>query len=73
MDYYRYLLAIAILSSLYTGGQAFRQVHELSRGKQLLQPRMAAMIDFFGDQVWQWHSFLSDTLFSMVLHFVNQN
>jgi len=47
----RYLLAIAILSSLYTGGQAFRQIHELSTAKQLLKPRMAAMLDFFGDQV----------------------
>lgn len=48
---YRYLLAIAILSSLYTGLQAFRQVQELSTAKQLLQPRTAAMIDFFGDQI----------------------
>ncbi|KAG5092399.1 hypothetical protein JHK82_051177 [Glycine max] len=48
---YRYLLAIAILSSLYTGAQAFRQIQELSTAKQLLQPRMAAMIDFFGDQI----------------------
>ncbi|XP_027349342.1 CASP-like protein 4B1 [Abrus precatorius] len=48
---YRYLLAIAILSSLYTGAQAFRQLQEFSTGKQLLQPRMAAMIDFFGDQI----------------------
>ncbi|KAK7294784.1 hypothetical protein RJT34_17680 [Clitoria ternatea] len=47
---YRYLLAIAILSSLYTGGQTFRQVREFSTGKQLLKPRMAAMVDFFGDQ-----------------------
>ncbi|XP_057426579.1 CASP-like protein 4B1 [Lotus japonicus] len=47
---YRYLLAIAILSCLYTGAQVFRQVHELSTGKQLIQPRMAAMIDFIGDQ-----------------------
>lgn len=47
----RYLLAIAILSSLYSGVQVFRQVHELSTGKQLIKPRLAAMIDFFGDQV----------------------
>jgi len=47
----RYLLGMAILSSLYTGGQAFRQIHELSTAKQMLKPRMAAMIDFFGDQV----------------------
>ncbi|RDY02484.1 CASP-like protein 4B1, partial [Mucuna pruriens] len=48
---YRYLLAIAILSSLYTGCQAFRQIQELSTAKQLLKPRMAAMVDFLGDQI----------------------
>ncbi|XP_061362104.1 CASP-like protein 4B1 [Gastrolobium bilobum] len=48
---FRYLVAIAILSTLYTGCQAFRQVQELSTGKQLLQPKMAAMVDFFGDQI----------------------
>ncbi|KAL2330641.1 hypothetical protein Fmac_018222 [Flemingia macrophylla] len=48
---YRYLLAIAILSCLYTGAQAFRQIQELSTSKRLLQPRMAAMVDFFGDQI----------------------
>ncbi|XP_020234991.1 CASP-like protein 4B1 [Cajanus cajan] len=48
---YRYLLAIAILSCLYTGAQAFRQIQELSTAKQFLQPRMAAMVDFFGDQI----------------------
>ncbi|QCE12047.1 hypothetical protein DEO72_LG10g3287 [Vigna unguiculata] len=48
---YRYLLAIAILSSLYTGGQAFRQIRELSTAKQMLKPKMAAIIDFVGDQI----------------------
>ncbi|XP_061375833.1 CASP-like protein 4B1 isoform X2 [Gastrolobium bilobum] len=48
---YRYLLAIAILSILYTGGQVFRQAHELSTGKNLLQLRTVALIDFVGDQV----------------------
>ncbi|KAE9603151.1 hypothetical protein Lal_00018718 [Lupinus albus] len=48
---YRYLLAVTILSSLYTGGQVYRQVQELSTGKNLLQPRTAAIIDFFGDQI----------------------
>ncbi|XP_020969820.1 CASP-like protein 4B1 [Arachis ipaensis] len=43
----RYLLAIAILSSLYNGGILFLKV----KGKQLLQPRMAAIIDFAGDQI----------------------
>ncbi|KAK7260035.1 hypothetical protein RIF29_25750 [Crotalaria pallida] len=48
---YRYLLAVAILSSLYTGGQVFRQVQELSKGKNMLQARTADLIDFFGDQI----------------------
>ncbi|OAY41570.1 hypothetical protein MANES_09G112600v8 [Manihot esculenta] len=47
---YRYLLAIAILSTLYTGGQVLRHIHELSTGKFLLQQRTSAMVDFFGDQ-----------------------
>lgn len=48
---YRYLLAIAILSTLYAGGQALRQVNELSTGKHLFRPRTASMVDFFGDQI----------------------
>ncbi|KAF7845256.1 CASP-like protein 4B1 [Senna tora] len=48
---YRYVLAIAILSTLYTGCQVFRQVQELSTGKSLLQPRTASLIDFCGDQI----------------------
>lgn len=53
------MLATAILSSLYTGAQVFRQVQELSTGKQLIKPRIAAMVDFFGDQVCHViHSFL---------------
>ncbi|XP_020236865.1 CASP-like protein 4B4 [Cajanus cajan] len=48
---YRYLLAGAILSSLYTGLQVFRQLHELSTGQNLIQLRTAGLIDFVGDQV----------------------
>ncbi|PKI54917.1 hypothetical protein CRG98_024699 [Punica granatum] len=48
---YRYLLAIAILSSLYTGVQALRHVHQLSTGKTMFQDRTSALIDFCGDQV----------------------
>lgn len=48
---YRYFLAVAILSSLYTGAQVFRQVHELSTRKTLIQPTTAGLIDFVGDQV----------------------
>ena len=56
----RYVLAIAILSILYNGGQAFRQVHELSTGKGLLKPRLAAIIDFSGDQVCFCNSLFFD-------------
>ncbi|XP_030537350.1 CASP-like protein 4B1 [Rhodamnia argentea] len=48
---YRYLLAIAILSSLYTGIQAVRHVHQIFTGNRYLQQRTSALIDFCGDQV----------------------
>ncbi|XP_041028101.1 CASP-like protein 4B1 [Juglans microcarpa x Juglans regia] len=48
---YRYVLAIAILSTLYAGGQALRQVHELWTGNRLFQDRHSALLDFFGDQI----------------------
>ncbi|XP_054783892.1 CASP-like protein 4B1 [Prosopis cineraria] len=48
---YRYVLAIAILSSLYTGGQVLRQVQEISTGKNFLHPRTALLLDFIGDQI----------------------
>ncbi|KAK7287192.1 hypothetical protein RIF29_00305 [Crotalaria pallida] len=35
----------------YMPAQVFRQVQELSTGKQLLKPRMGAIIDFVGDQI----------------------
>lgn len=48
---YRYVLAIAILSTLYTGLQAFRQIRELSTGRELFTLRNSAMLDFIGDQI----------------------
>ncbi|XVF76899.1 hypothetical protein PTKIN_Ptkin13bG0304300 [Pterospermum kingtungense] len=48
---YRYLLAIAILSTLYTGGQALRHVNVIWKGKQMFEQRIFAMVDFFGDQL----------------------
>uniref|UniRef100_A0A7C9DYY2 CASP-like protein n=1 Tax=Opuntia streptacantha TaxID=393608 RepID=A0A7C9DYY2_OPUST len=48
---YRYLLAIAILSTLYTGGQCYRQFHQTYAGKDLLPLKTAALIDFVGDQI----------------------
>ncbi|XP_052176289.1 CASP-like protein 4B1 [Diospyros lotus] len=50
-DEYRYVLAIAILSTLYTAGQTFRQIYELSAGTQLFPRRNLAFVDFFGDQI----------------------
>ncbi|GAU13884.1 hypothetical protein TSUD_262110 [Trifolium subterraneum] len=47
---YRYLLAVSIFTSLYTGGQVYRQIHELSTGDNIFRPTMAAVIDFLGDQ-----------------------
>ncbi|XP_022744898.1 CASP-like protein 4B1 [Durio zibethinus] len=48
---YRYLLAIAILSTLYTGGQALRHVNAIWNGKWIFEQRISAMVDFLGDQV----------------------
>lgn len=48
---YRYLLAIAILSMLYTGGQCYRQFHQTYTGRDLLPLKTAALIDFVGDQI----------------------
>ncbi|KAI6675263.1 hypothetical protein NL676_003169 [Syzygium grande] len=53
---YRYLLAIAVLSSLYTGIQAVRHIHQISTGNQFLQQRTSALIDFCGDQVLDFSS-----------------
>ncbi|KAJ7961148.1 CASP-like protein [Quillaja saponaria] len=48
---YRYLLAMGILATIYTGLQAWRQIQELSTGKRLFQQRPSALVDFFGDQI----------------------
>ncbi|CAH9103231.1 unnamed protein product [Cuscuta europaea] len=48
---YRYVLAIAVLSTLYTGLQTFRRFHELSTGKEFSSARNWDMVDFLGDQV----------------------
>ncbi|KAI3676218.1 hypothetical protein L1987_85819 [Smallanthus sonchifolius] len=48
---YRYALAIAILSTLYTGLQSWRQIHELSTGRRIISGLNLALIDFFGDQI----------------------
>ncbi|XP_030465966.2 CASP-like protein 4B1 [Syzygium oleosum] len=48
---FRYLLAISILATLYTGVQALRHVHRISTGQLLVQRQTSALIDFAGDQV----------------------
>ncbi|KAL6998475.1 hypothetical protein U1Q18_008602 [Sarracenia purpurea var. burkii] len=48
---YRYVLAIAILSTLYTGAQALQQIQEISTGKHLFSNRNLGLVDFFGDQI----------------------
>ncbi|MCE5166516.1 hypothetical protein HAX54_021081 [Datura stramonium] len=48
---YRYVLAIAILSTLYTGLLVLRKVHELSTSKEILSLRNLALLEFFGDQL----------------------
>ncbi|KAF7145682.1 hypothetical protein RHSIM_Rhsim04G0124200 [Rhododendron simsii] len=48
---YRYVLAIAIMSTIYTVAQLVRQVHGLFTGRQLFPPRNLAVLDFLGDQI----------------------
>ncbi|KAL8504918.1 hypothetical protein ACS0TY_016205 [Phlomoides rotata] len=48
---YRYVLAIAILSTLYTGLQSWKQFQEQSTGREIVPRQNAAIIDFFGDQI----------------------
>ncbi|KAL0310037.1 UNVERIFIED_CONTAM: CASP-like protein 4B1 [Sesamum radiatum] len=46
-----YVLAIAILATLYAGLQALRQIHELSTGREMFSRQNLALVDFFGDQI----------------------
>jgi len=62
-------MAVAILSSLYSGVQVFRQVHELSTGKNMILPRTSGLIDFVGDQVW--HCFFSHHIHFISAQFLN--
>ncbi|KAI4331592.1 hypothetical protein MLD38_029768 [Melastoma candidum] len=48
---FRYLLAVSILSTLYTGAQAFRHVQEISTGRLMFKQQTSALIDFAGDQI----------------------
>ncbi|KAL0375407.1 UNVERIFIED_CONTAM: CASP-like protein 4B1 [Sesamum radiatum] len=49
--FWPYVLAIAILATLYAGLQALRQVHELSTGREMFSRQNLALVDFFGDQI----------------------
>ncbi|CAN4106168.1 unnamed protein product [Withania somnifera] len=48
---YRYVLAIAILSTLYTGLLLLRQVYELSTNKEIFSWQNLALLEFIGDQL----------------------
>ncbi|KAL9227753.1 hypothetical protein vseg_003404 [Gypsophila vaccaria] len=48
---YRYVLAIAILSTIYTGVQTYKQLHQLRTGRKLFAFKNSALIDFVGDQI----------------------
>ncbi|XP_059305303.1 CASP-like protein 4B1 [Lycium ferocissimum] len=48
---YRYVLAIAILSTLYTGLLVLRHVHELSTNNETFSRQNLALLEFFGDQL----------------------
>ncbi|KAH0632878.1 hypothetical protein KY284_035664 [Solanum tuberosum] len=50
-DEYRYLLAIAILSTLYTILLVLIQVYQLSTNKEIFSRKNSAFLDFFGDQL----------------------
>ncbi|GAA0163314.1 hypothetical protein LIER_19211 [Lithospermum erythrorhizon] len=47
---YRYVLAIAIISTLYSGLQAILQLNDLS-GRELILKHDKMILDFFGDQL----------------------
>ncbi|KAG6435798.1 hypothetical protein SASPL_100675 [Salvia splendens] len=48
---YRYVLAIAILSALYTGFQTGRHIHEIHTNKEIISRKNASIFDFIGDQI----------------------
>ncbi|XP_006651956.2 CASP-like protein 4B3 [Oryza brachyantha] len=49
---YRYCLGISIIAALYTISQVVRDVHRLSRGRDVIAARKAAaVVDFAGDQL----------------------
>ncbi|XP_055812726.1 CASP-like protein 4B1 [Solanum dulcamara] len=48
---YRYVLAIAILSTLYTGLLVLIQVYQLSTNKEIFSRKNLALLEFFGDQL----------------------
>ncbi|KAL1804609.1 hypothetical protein ACET3Z_027677 [Daucus carota] len=50
-DEYSYLLAVAVISTVYTGGQVYLQVHELATGVQTFSRKKLTLCSFIGDQI----------------------
>ncbi|KAL8102126.1 CASP-like protein 4B1 [Apium graveolens] len=48
---YSYLLAIAVISAIYTGGQVYLQVHEILTGVQTFSRKNMVFFNFIGDQI----------------------
>ncbi|KAL8102127.1 hypothetical protein AgCh_026858 [Apium graveolens] len=48
---YSYLLAIAVISTIYTGGQVYLQVHDILTGVQTFSHKNMAFCNFIGDQI----------------------
>ncbi|KAJ4969736.1 hypothetical protein NE237_002835 [Protea cynaroides] len=50
-DAYRYLLSVAVISTVYTKFQVVRQIIELCTGKLMLSHEGLNFVDFIGDQI----------------------
>lgn len=51
---YRYVVGVSLLSTLYTGLQSWRIIHELRTHKDMLSWRNLAMVEFGGDQIFAY-------------------
>ncbi|KAK1351554.1 hypothetical protein POM88_054241 [Heracleum sosnowskyi] len=51
---YSYLLAIAVISTVYTGGQVYLQVHEILTGVQKFSRNNSVSFNFIGDQIFAY-------------------
>ncbi|WOL06859.1 hypothetical protein Cni_G15593 [Canna indica] len=48
---YRYLLAVSVLTLLYSVAQVWRQAHRFSTGRDLVPRKYSELVDFAGDQL----------------------